>query len=212
MGSARRDRASQIPPAAARHRAGTAGDRMSGRCRPAATLPTADGRVQMYPCYAFEAHVVYAEVDRDHRPASSSGNMSCGHDCGVMINPDIVHGMTYGGIAHGIGAALYEQFAYDDNGQLVSGTLHGLPDPVLARSAGHHDRRSLHAVAADRPSGRRARARRAISAHRPRSPAPSTTRLAPLGLHTATLPMSMASLGELLATGADPDDEKHLRG
>ena len=25
-----------------------------------------------------------------------------------MINPDIVHGMTYGGIAHGIGAALYE--------------------------------------------------------------------------------------------------------
>ena len=24
-------------------------------------------------------------------------------DCGVMINPDVVHGMTYGGIAHGIG-------------------------------------------------------------------------------------------------------------
>jgi 2-furoyl-CoA dehydrogenase large subunit len=40
-----------------------------------------------------------------------------------MINPDIVHGMTYGGIAHGIGAALYEKFAYDDNGQLTSGTF-----------------------------------------------------------------------------------------
>jgi len=40
-----------------------------------------------------------------------------------MINPDIVHGMTYGGIAHGIGAALYEQFTYDDNGQLTSGTF-----------------------------------------------------------------------------------------
>ena len=40
-----------------------------------------------------------------------------------MINPDIVHGMTYGGIAHGIGAALYEKFAYDDNGQLASGTF-----------------------------------------------------------------------------------------
>ena len=46
-----------------------------------------------------------------------------GHDCGVMINPDIVHGVTYGGIAHGIGAALYEHFTYDDNGQLTSGTF-----------------------------------------------------------------------------------------
>jgi 2-furoyl-CoA dehydrogenase large subunit len=36
---------------------------------------------------------------------------------------DIVHGMTYGGIAHGIGAALYEHFTYDDNGQLTSGTF-----------------------------------------------------------------------------------------
>ena len=40
-----------------------------------------------------------------------------------MINPDIVHGMTYGGIAHGIGAALYEKFAYHDDGQLAAGTF-----------------------------------------------------------------------------------------
>src|SRR5260370_35454241 len=31
--------------------------------------------------------------------------------------------MVYGGIAHGIGGALYEQFAYDDNGQLLSGSF-----------------------------------------------------------------------------------------
>jgi 2-furoyl-CoA dehydrogenase large subunit len=85
-------------------------------------LPTADGRVQMYPCYSFEAHVVAVEIDaltaqpRIHK-------FVCGHDCGVMINPDIVHGMTYGGIAHGIGAALYEKFAYSDNGQLASQTF-----------------------------------------------------------------------------------------
>ena len=42
---------------------------------------------------------------------------------GLMINPDIVHGMTYGGIAHGIGAALYEKFAYSADGQLESGTF-----------------------------------------------------------------------------------------
>jgi 2-furoyl-CoA dehydrogenase large subunit len=85
-------------------------------------LPGPDGRVQMYPCYAFEAHVVYVEIDPDTgKPAL--GKYVCGHDCGVMINPDIVHGMTYGGIAHGIGAALYEKFSYTEDGQLAAGTF-----------------------------------------------------------------------------------------
>jgi 2-furoyl-CoA dehydrogenase large subunit len=85
-------------------------------------LPGADGRVQMYPCYAFEAHVVYVEIDPD-TGKPSLGKYVCGHDCGVMINPDIVHGMTYGGIAHGIGAALYEKFSYTEDGQLAAGTF-----------------------------------------------------------------------------------------
>jgi 2-furoyl-CoA dehydrogenase large subunit len=85
-------------------------------------LPDAQGRVQIYPCYSFEAHVVYVEIDRD-TGKPSLGKYVCGHDCGVMINPDIVHGMTYGGIAHGIGAALYEKFAYTEDGQLASGTF-----------------------------------------------------------------------------------------
>ena len=85
-------------------------------------LPAADGTIQMYPCYAFEAHVVYVEIDPETAKPSLRRYV-CGHDCGVMINPDIVHGMTYGGIAHGIGAALYEKFAYTDDGQLESGTF-----------------------------------------------------------------------------------------
>jgi 3-oxo-Delta1-steroid hydratase/dehydrogenase large subunit len=85
-------------------------------------LPTPDGRIQIYPCYAFEAHIVYVEIDPE-TAVPAIKQYVCGHDCGVMINPDIVHGMTYGGIAHRIGAALYEKFAYDDNGQLVSGTF-----------------------------------------------------------------------------------------
>jgi 2-furoyl-CoA dehydrogenase large subunit len=85
-------------------------------------LPTPEGRIQIYPCYAFEAHVVYLEIDRDTGKPSLRRYV-CGHDCGVMINPDIVHGMTYGGIAHGIGAALYEKFVYTEDGQLASGTF-----------------------------------------------------------------------------------------
>ncbi|MSQ18046.1 MAG: xanthine dehydrogenase family protein molybdopterin-binding subunit [Betaproteobacteria bacterium] len=85
-------------------------------------LPTAEGRIQMYPCFSFEAHVVLVEIDAlTAQPRILK--YTCGHDCGVMISPDIVHGMTYGGIAHGIGAALYEKFAFTDDGQLSSGTF-----------------------------------------------------------------------------------------
>ena len=85
-------------------------------------LPTADGRIQMYPCYSFEAHLVLVEIDAATAQPKIVRYL-CGHDCGTMINPDIVHGMTYGGIAHGIGAALYEKFAFSDNGQLASQTF-----------------------------------------------------------------------------------------
>src|SRR5262249_46219632 len=82
-------------------------------------LPTADGRVQMYPCYAFEFHLVLMAIDPDLGKPQILRYV-VGHDCGTVINPKIVRGMTLGGIAHGIGAALYEEFAYDDEGQLLT--------------------------------------------------------------------------------------------
>ncbi len=84
-------------------------------------LPT-DDKVQMYPCHSFEAHLVLVSLDPDIGKVMLHRYV-CGHDCGVMINPDVVHGMTYGGIAHGIGAALMEKFAYSEDGQLLSGSL-----------------------------------------------------------------------------------------
>jgi 2-furoyl-CoA dehydrogenase large subunit len=86
------------------------------------TLPSADGRVQMYPCHSFEAHVLLASIDPETGIVKIYKYI-CGHDCGVMISPDVVHGMTYGGIAHGLGAALLEKFSFSDEGQLLSGTF-----------------------------------------------------------------------------------------
>ena len=78
-----------------------------------------DGKVHMYPCYSFEFHLVLLAFDPViGRPEIHS--YTVGHDCGTVINPAIVSGMTYGGIAHGIGAALLEEFAYDPNGQLMT--------------------------------------------------------------------------------------------
>ena len=44
-------------------------------------------------------------------------------DCGRIINPMIVDGQVHGGVAQGIGAALYEELIYDDDGQLLTASL-----------------------------------------------------------------------------------------
>src|SRR5207247_3286306 len=44
-------------------------------------------------------------------------------DCGRIINPLIVEGQAIGGAAQGIGAALLEEIVYDDDGQLLTGSL-----------------------------------------------------------------------------------------
>jgi carbon-monoxide dehydrogenase large subunit len=45
------------------------------------------------------------------------------HDCGRMINPMIVEGQIHGGVAQGIGGALYERMAYDESGQLLNASF-----------------------------------------------------------------------------------------
>ncbi len=42
------------------------------------------------------------------------------HDCGRLINPRIVEGQIHGGVAQGVGGALYERIVYDEGGQLVN--------------------------------------------------------------------------------------------
>jgi carbon-monoxide dehydrogenase large subunit len=44
-------------------------------------------------------------------------------DCGVMINPMVVEGQIAGGVAQGIGGALYEEMAYDEDGNPLATTF-----------------------------------------------------------------------------------------
>ncbi|ACU97105.1 aerobic carbon-monoxide dehydrogenase large subunit [Saccharomonospora viridis] len=45
------------------------------------------------------------------------------HDCGTLINPLIVEGQIHGGVAQGVGGALYERMVYDDSGQLLNASF-----------------------------------------------------------------------------------------
>jgi carbon-monoxide dehydrogenase large subunit len=44
-------------------------------------------------------------------------------DCGRVINPVIVAGQIHGGVVQGIGQALWEGAVYDENGQLLTGSM-----------------------------------------------------------------------------------------
>ncbi len=45
------------------------------------------------------------------------------HDCGRLVNPMIVEGQIHGGVAQGVGGALFEVMAYDENGQLLNASF-----------------------------------------------------------------------------------------
>jgi aerobic carbon-monoxide dehydrogenase large subunit len=51
------------------------------------------------------------------------GRYVVAEDCGKIINPQIVDGQVHGGVAQGIGAALYEEVVYDNEGQLHTASL-----------------------------------------------------------------------------------------
>ncbi|HEX6047400.1 MAG TPA: molybdopterin cofactor-binding domain-containing protein, partial [Pyrinomonadaceae bacterium] len=55
------------------------------------------------------------------------------HDCGVRVNPQIVDGQIYGGVAQGIGEILLEEVRYDESGALLTSSLRDylLPTTVV---------------------------------------------------------------------------------
>ena len=79
------------------------------------------------------------------------------HDCGVMVNPMIVEGQVHGGVAQGVGGALYERMVYDESGQLLNASFMDFLVPVRVRGPPHRDRppRDPQPAQPPRPQGRR---------------------------------------------------------
>jgi carbon-monoxide dehydrogenase large subunit len=68
------------------------------------------------------AHIAEVEIDPD-TGVISVDRYTAVDDCGRVINPLLAAGQVHGGVAMGIGQALYEHALYDDEGQLISGSL-----------------------------------------------------------------------------------------
>lgn len=78
--------------------------------------------------YPNGTHVIEVEVDPDLGKIEMLNYIAV-DDCGKVLNPFIVHGQVYGGVAQGIGQAMTEMTVYDDEGQLVTGSFmdYGMP-------------------------------------------------------------------------------------
>jgi carbon-monoxide dehydrogenase large subunit len=82
--------------------------------------------------FPFGTHIAVVEVDRETGEIQFQRYIAV-DDCGKQINPMLVHGQVHGGIVQSIGQALYEEVVYDDQGQLVTGTLmdYALPRAIM---------------------------------------------------------------------------------
>jgi carbon-monoxide dehydrogenase large subunit len=81
--------------------------------------------------FPFGAHACIVDVDADTGKVTVVRYIAV-DDCGRAINPMLIDGQIHGGVAYGIGQALYERIHYDDEGQLVTGTFVDYALPTAA--------------------------------------------------------------------------------
>ena len=113
--------------------------RETARWTPPALGPPDDGdRVNSSAAYAFIFDFCGVEVDRATGAVAIDRYVTA-HDAGRRLNPALVDGQIRGAFAHAVGAALYEELAYSEDGSFLSGTLADylvptaceVPDPLI---------------------------------------------------------------------------------
>jgi len=85
-------------------------------------LPDSNGQMNACVSYSNSTHVAVVDVDLATGGLSVIDYLAV-HDCGPLINPVIVEGQIRGGVAQGIGGAVFEQMAYSTDGQPLATSL-----------------------------------------------------------------------------------------
>jgi len=81
--------------------------------------------------FPFGAHAAVVEIDPETGDVDLVRYLAV-DDCGPAINPNLIDGQIHGGIVHAVGQALFEQVAYDENGQLATGSFVSYAIPSAA--------------------------------------------------------------------------------
>jgi 2-furoyl-CoA dehydrogenase large subunit len=86
------------------------------------SAPDEQDRVNTSCAYGFVFDLCALEIDQA-TGAVLIEHYITGHDAGKILNPALANGQIRGAFAQGIGAALYEEFCYGEDGAFLSGTL-----------------------------------------------------------------------------------------
>jgi carbon-monoxide dehydrogenase large subunit len=81
--------------------------------------------------WPFGAHAAVVEIDPETGKVDVVRYVAV-DDCGTPINPNLIDGQIHGGVVHAIGQALFEQVAYDEDGQLLTGSFVSYAMPSAA--------------------------------------------------------------------------------
>jgi 2-furoyl-CoA dehydrogenase large subunit len=105
---------------------------------PELTPPTEGDEINSSLCHGFIFDFCGVEID----PVTGAVRIDkyvTMHDCGRILHPGMVAGQVTGGFAHAVGAALYEEYAYAEDGSFLTGTFADylvptameVPEPVI---------------------------------------------------------------------------------
>jgi 2-furoyl-CoA dehydrogenase large subunit len=86
------------------------------------TPPNDQDQVNSSATYGFLVDVAKVAIDPETAEVRILEYVTV-HDAGRILNPKLADGQILGGIAHGIGPALYEEMVYDEHGQLLNGSF-----------------------------------------------------------------------------------------
>lgn len=169
---------------------------------PDRNMPDEQGRARSYLTAANACHVVAVEIDRETAQVEIV-KYAVVDDCGTRLNPAIVAGMTQGGLAQGIAAALLEEYVYDESGQLLTSsfmdyllpTIYEVPVPEKAE---------LVTPSPFTPLGAKGMGEGAIHTAPAAIVCAINDALAPLGLRSTETPVTPNRLWQLLRSGATP--------
>ncbi len=89
---------------------------------PELTAPNEADEVNSSLCHGFIFDFCGVEVDRVTGAISIDKYVTM-HDCGRILHPGMVAGQVTGGFAHALGAAVYEEYAYGEDGSFLAGTF-----------------------------------------------------------------------------------------
>jgi 2-furoyl-CoA dehydrogenase large subunit len=84
--------------------------------------PDDEDRIASAATFGFVIDLAAVEIDR-RTGAIRVDKYASVHDVGTQLNPKVVEGQVHGGFVHGLGAALFEELVYDEEGNFLSGTF-----------------------------------------------------------------------------------------